>query len=193
MSLDSTTVLRSDATRMFWCDVESIGLYGEPFAFSWVVADMEGKELEHGTLSCPHETAKGLDDEREWLAKNVFPKLTHTPDCKNPQDLYQKVYEVWKRVNEQYKPLLAFADCAYPVESNFFFNMMKADESNRRFTGPYPLHELQTALSIANIERKNFPRLESELPEHNPLNDARYSLRLFSKAWKINHTLGNNK
>jgi hypothetical protein len=54
--------------------------------------------------------------------------------------------------------------------------------SRQEFRRQYPLHEVATALLIAGINEKDHPRLPDELPEHNPVNDARYSARLFLLA-----------
>lgn len=77
-------------------------------------------------------------------------------------------------------------DCGYPIEANIFFQAIKPFEKTCQFTGPYPLHEVDTALLLAGMNRIDYPRIENELPVHHPLKDARYAARLFSIALKKN-------
>ena len=63
---------------------------------------------------------------------------------------------------------------------------MKLKENERKFDGPYPLHEVATALLLAGIKREDFPLNEDEKPEHHPTCDARYSGRLFWEAYSKN-------
>lgn len=164
---------------IFSIDAESIGLYGEHFAVGYAVTDFKGNELEHGLLSCPQQSARGLDSNREWVLANVIPHLPTETTDENPNALKEKTYQVWMRINQQYEKVTAIADCMYPVETSLFSKMITNNESEREWTGPYPFHEVATALLIAGIDRNDYPRLPKELPEHHPVNDARYSSRLF--------------
>jgi len=83
----------------------------------------------------------------------------------------------------KYEGMITIADYAYPVECRLFARAIESDES-RKFTGPYPLHEVATALLISGKKREDYPRVGNELPEHNPLCDARYAARLFQIALK---------
>lgn len=179
------SVINPTGKVIFSMDAETIGLYGEPFAFAYVVCDENGYELENGFLNCPADNAKGTEENRKWIVQNVIPKLPAETNCKNPDELCNKIYEIWMRIKNQYHDrLLAIADCGYPVETNLFARAICLKESEREFTGFYPLHEVATALLLAGIDRSRFPRNANELPEHVPLNDARYALRLFLTAWK---------
>lgn len=169
---------------IFSIDAETIGLYGEPFAVGYTVTNLEGKELEQGYLACPSNNAKGEPANREWVQINVVPHLPSETTHENPHDLCEAVYQIWMRVKESYKEVIAIADCLFPVEASLFSRMIRGDEQKRQWTGPYPLHEVATALLISGIDRKAHPPLGTELPEHHPLHDARYSSRLFLLALK---------
>lgn len=174
-------------------DVESIGLYGEVFAIAYSSCDRDGQEIDKGYYSCPSESAKGSLKNREWVAKNVLPHLPQESQYKNPDELCEAVYGIWMDLKSKYKKegkeVFTIVDCGYPVEMHFFMHAIKMNEEKREFTGPLPLHEVATALLIAGIKREEYPRMEHELPEHHPLNDARYSARLFLTALKKNQEI----
>jgi hypothetical protein len=167
---------------IFSIDAETIGLYGQHFAIGYTIKNFEGKELENGYLACPAENVTGTGLSREWVQKNVIPSLKDQPIThNNSRELYEEVYKVWMKVKKQYTDVIAIAHCGYPVESNLFFKAFKIDP-DRRYEGPYPLHEVATALLVVGINKKEHPRLPDELPEHNPVHDARYASRLFLLA-----------
>ena len=58
------------------------------------------------------------------------------------------------------------------------------DAETRKFNAPYPLHEVATALLMANMNDGDIPRKEDELPEHHPTCDARNAGRFFLKRIK---------
>ena len=170
---------------LFSFDAETIGLYGEPFAVSYVICDCnDGKELEKGYLSCPFENAKGGISDREWVFKNVIPHLPKETNCNTPEEVCEKFYSAWMKTKETYKEVIAIADCGYPVETSLCARAIRIREEERKFTGPNPLHEVATALFMAGMKSDDYPRTENELPEHNPLNDAKYAARLFLTALK---------
>lgn len=170
---------------IFSFDAETIGLYGDPFAVSYVICDRNtGKELEKGYLSCPFENASGKDSDRAWVLKNVVPHLPKETNCNTPDEVCETFYQTWMKTKEKYKEVIAIADCGYPVETSLFARAIRSCVEERKYTGPYPLHEVATALLLANMNSDDYPRIENELPEHNPLNDAKYAARLFLTALK---------
>lgn len=168
---------------IFSIDAETVGLYGEPFAVGYTVYNAQGVELESNYMSCPSKNAKGTLSDREWVEKNVVPHLPKEYDCETPQELCEKVYTTWMDLKRKYKDIITIADCGYPVESRLFSRAIENNEE-RTFTGPFPLHEVSTALMFAKIKREDYPRLPNELPEHHPLSDARQSARLFQTAFR---------
>jgi hypothetical protein len=88
---------------IFSFDTETVGLYGKPFAISYVIFNYNGEELESGYISCPIENAKGEPSNRKWILKNVVPHLPKNTNCNTPQELCEMFYDVWMRCKEKYK------------------------------------------------------------------------------------------
>jgi hypothetical protein len=171
---------------IFSFDVETVGLYGEPFAFGWVLLSLDKetpKEIESGYEACPISTANGDAEGRQWVLTHVVPSLPKKTTVNNPTELYEKVWKVWEEVKKRYKKVLCVADCGYPVETSFFRKCVELKPKERRFDGPFPLHEVGTALLMAGMNSDDFPRDKNEEPNHHPTNDARYSGRLFRTAF----------
>lgn len=162
----------------FVFDVESIGLHGEAFAVGWVVVDGDGKESSSGLIHCPSGAASGTENVREWVNKNCPPiSMSEGKYVLSPM-----------RVREEFWPVLqdfksnggcVVADCAWPVEAGFLIKCIADDSFVRDFMGPYPLHDLASViLACGGNPSQTFGRLPSELPQHNPLADARQSARI---------------
>lgn len=162
----------------FVFDVEAIGLHGEGFAVGWVVVDDAGHVHHENLLSCPPKTAAGTPLNHAWVEANV-PVLPMT-HC-TPQRLRQDFFEAtrhWMGVGA-----VLVADCAWPVESRFLSACIDDDVPTREWLGPYPLHDLASILLTKGLDPlEQRYRLDSELPKHNPLCDARQSARLLLTA-----------
>lgn len=160
------------AGRIIVIDVESVGLHGEGFAFGAVAVTINGPIAEN-ICSCPPETAQGSEVDRDWVNKNV-PPLPITHD--NPRALRDFIWERWQLWRNEGAVMMG--DCIWPVESNFLSACVQDDPVNRCWSGPYPLVDLAPLLWRAGINpQSKHQRLPGELPEHNPLNDARQSAR----------------
>lgn len=154
-------------------DVESVGLHGEGFAVAWVVVDLEGKRLDEGCLACDPSLCSGTDESRQWVRENV-PPLQVTSLTK--QHLRNTFWHQWRGWADQGAVLVA--DCAWPVEANFLSACVQLNHDDRKWRGPYPLHDLASVV----LARGGNPlavteRLPDELPAHHPLMDARQSAR----------------
>lgn len=163
-------------------DVESVGLHGEGFAVGFVVVNGYGVEVQHGLMACPQQVASGAVSDtrktRRWLAENI-PPIEKTHDYPEQiRDAFWRQWLFWKE-----RGAILVADCAWPVEARFLHNCVGDDMPEREWQGPYPLHDLA---SILLAEGKNplgkFERKDNELPEHNPLMDARQSARILCGA-----------
>lgn len=163
----------------FVLDVESVGLHGEGFAVGYVVVDEKGTVHEQGLGWCDPIQAWGLDPGREWVKEHV--NLEGAPTHRGPfevREWFWNQFQAWRD-----KGAHIFADCGYPVEAGFF-RACQQDRLNRDFAGPFPLHEVQTILLATFVPGEELElaelvkRRESELPEHNPLKDARHSARI---------------
>lgn len=182
-------------------DVESVGLYGEGFAVGWTVVDVDGKEHESGLLVTDWTEFTRYDPfDARWVRNNVPPMpITH----KHVDDLRSEFFNVIQRwhinSDEAYrhhpKAHSFWADWGYPVEARFLSDcrhtgFWKASADCRtvfdipRHAMPAPLHEIATLRLAAGFIGHGDPRLPNELPEHNPLNDARHSARILVAAMK---------
>lgn len=181
-------------------DVESIGLFGPPFAFGYVVVDERGDEKESGIYGWDFRNHPFLVDyeisersrwsytaaDREWVEQNVLPALEGADwDAWNGlQHFVKAVYEkVWLRVPQQYENLTFVSDCPFPVEANFVETMLKFTMYRDLQHSPYPLIDVASVLVGRGLDpTKEYPRRDNELPAHNPVNDARQSVRIMIDA-----------
>jgi hypothetical protein len=165
-------------------DVESVGLHGEGFAVGVVVIDRDGNERLGARLACPLFSVNGDDTGRQWVKENcpgiVFSHITHG----SPRDMRHRFWEIWQSYRDGGSILVA--DCGWPVEARFLAACVDDDLERRFWTGPLPLHELASFRLAAGLDPTGIEnRLPDELPAHDPLADARQSVRLLIEAIKI--------
>ena len=168
---------------IFVFDVESRGLYGEGFAVGCGVYIGGEAQYEFRYL-CPVYTAVGGDEEDlKWVETNT--PFFHS-SYRSPQALRKDFWNVWEHIKARFSDIKVFGDCIFPVETSFFAQCVKDDESNRKFKAPYPLYDIAAILLCAGMDPlKTYDRLPSELPKHDPLADARQSVRLLMSAVDI--------
>lgn len=174
-------------TRLFAVfDVESVGLHGEGFAVGGVVVDEQGNELTRLYAACHPVMASGADSDRKWLDNNLPPLtyLKHTPI-----EVRSEFWKWWLEARSQ-GALLA-AECPWPVEARFLDDCIDDRSSvlkpgareERLIEAPYPLIDVASVRLAAGLDPLSTePRLERELPKHDPLADARQSARLLLGA-----------
>lgn len=166
----------------FVFDVESIGLYGQAFAVGGGIYDKDGKALREFRFACPRKLAYGSDEDRNWVDQNI---KDIPVNCANPEEVREKFWGEWRLADGL--GAIAFAECSYPVETNFLKECVLDEYANRRFGAPYPLHDVATLMLSAGMNpMKTYDRLENELPKHDPLADARQSARLLTRAILVN-------
>lgn len=171
--------------KVFVFDVESLGLHGEGFSVGGGCYELNGEVLWEFLYATNPEAVIGDDDDRDWVKKNV-PKVDY--DCFGPLQVRRAFWKEWERAKEM--NALMFAECNWPVEANFLRACVNDDLENRKWCGPYPLHDVATFLLAKGFNPMAiYPRLEHELPNHNPLCDARQSMRLLLTA---NRTYSNH-
>lgn len=166
----------------FVFDVESIGLHGEGFAVGWTV-QQNGREIDFGISACEPEMAKGYVANLEWVKKNC-PKIDILAHSRPVQvrDEFWSQWEKWKA-----KGAIMAADCAWPVEAHFLIECVHDDYSKREWSGPYPLIDIGSVLFANGVDPlTKFSREENELPEHDPLADARQSARILFTTLSVN-------
>lgn len=176
----SSQSLRMSIPFYFCFDVESIGLHGEAFAVGWVVVNRDGDMCFEGLLAVDPAKAVGDDSDRVWVNEHVPPIEAN---CKSYDFFREEFWRIWLHWKE--KGAVMVADCAWPVEANFLRQCILYDTEERRFQGPYPLHNL-ASIRLAKGEEPtgDYDRIKGELPQHNPLCDARQTARHLIKLLK---------
>lgn len=175
-------------------DVETVGLYGQPFAWAVVIADTKTrKPVLEGYCQCPADVAQGTPDDREWIQANVLPALANGPafaleegmrtlerKVSSVEDLLDAYGEMWRHWHGRNAWLLV--DHGYPVEAEFLFNAFMEAFLRKKTVLPsaYPVLDYASMRAGRGLEpTETLERLDSELPQHHPLADARQTLRLF--------------
>lgn len=171
----------------FIIDVESIGLHGEAYAVAGGIyvdgVAIPGSEF---TYACDPSLADGVESDREWCRENIPEiQVTHA----SPEAVKNAFWTKWREAKESNPELQMAAECQWPVETNFLSGTIALDPEDRRWKGPYPIHDIATAMLSAGMDpMKDYQRLPNELPKHDPLADIRQSARLLSEALRlVNH------
>jgi hypothetical protein len=68
------------------------------------------------------------------------------------------------------------------VEGRFLNACIDQNRRQRTWQGPFPLIDIASVRMTAGVGKSVEERLEDELPVHNPLADARQSLRILREA-----------
>lgn len=159
-------------------DVESIGLHGEGFAVGGceLLVDRQSNywSRNNGFLfACDPDLAKGMPDDRQWVREHIRLK----PNAASPREVRDWFWTVWSLHVPMGFRLVS--DCGWPVEANFLSACMVDDPTRK---GPYPLLDLSSMLLTHGLDPlQSFGRRDDELPEHNPLADARQSARVLGE------------
>jgi len=193
----------------FSFDVESVGLYGPPFAYGWCIVDETGQEYAHNIMWYRHpylnlvdsaklNTAASSDREyalthhdTKWVREHVLPHLPKEGRAPEESDMLYQFWNDWIGCTRWYPSLTMVTDCPFPVETRFLHKVMeetiycgRPDRLMER--SPYPIIDVASVLlahgkdPMATYERK-----PNEQPAHNPLCDARQSVRLMLEAMKL--------
>lgn len=165
----------------FVFDVESIGLHGEGFAVGFVVVDGLGNRQDYDLFSCDPKMARGSMDGHEWVKNNcpVLP-LRYEATWQMRAAFWHK-WQEWKQ-----RGSMLVADCCWPVETRFLSDCVRDNPMEREWQGPYPLYDLAwLCLACGKDPTAKRERLDDELPEHNPLNDARQSARILVEMLQV--------
>ena len=162
-------------------DVESVGLHGESFAVGWVVMEPERFEvIDEGIIVARY--ASHTTGTNEWVEQNVISHLP-APTVHTPFQMREAFWAMWREWAQRGAHL--YADCGWPVEARFLaacVDQARYSAQVRDRDGPFPLHEIADWYEAAGV--REVERLPNELPEHNPLNDARASARGLAMAIK---------
>lgn len=165
--------------KWFVFDVESMGLYGEPYAVGWSVwhfypEPVRTGEVDFGLMRTDPRTLEYTQDAFEWFRTNVPDmRFTHLTQ----HDMLEDFWQILRRYMSLGYNIAA--ECPVPVESNFLRKCVDNDPVGRNFLAPYPLVDISSIMLCKGIDPMlPYGRLQNELPVHNPLCDARQSARL---------------
>lgn len=115
-------------------DVESNGLYGQPFIVCFYLNNKSVKKERDKITSFRCEIEGTVDP---WIANNIIPVNQDIPvDCKSYSELLQKCYDFWIKHKESYPKVVSHM--AYPVETNFFREMITKNSSEIFYDEIYP-------------------------------------------------------
>ena len=164
--------------KYFSFDVETDGLYGEPFAIAAAVVDENGAVLDQFCEKC---VSPGITD--DWTKKNCLPYLGEIPDCESRAALRERFWAFYMRYREN---CVIVADVPYPVEAGMLRRCVEANLGERAFQGPFPLIDVASVLFAKGIDPL-MDRLEYagwQGKRHHPLDDAVASVLCLIKAMK---------
>jgi hypothetical protein len=153
-------------TRVFSFDAETDGLYGAPWAVGACVLDAEGRIA--ASFAGQLDAAVVTDS---WVRENVVP-VVDLPRYPDRSTLLDAFWSFWMEYRDD---VLCVADFGAPVEAGLFRACVELDPAARMWNGPYPLHELGTALLVAGFDPDVDRREMSGRPDlapHDPLADA---------------------
>lgn len=151
--------------KIFSVDAESDSLYGEIWAIGACVIDDSGVRDEfEGQIDPSFVTDP-------WVRENIVP-VVDLPLFESGLALLNAFWDFWMKYRED---SLCVADFGAPVEAFLFRCAVEINPAARMWQGPYPMHELGTALLLADLD-PDINRRElagrPELVQHNPLDDA---------------------
>lgn len=169
-------------------DVESLGLFGPPFAVGFVVVNKENDLLEEGLWGYDYRNLPPrLNNDqwtiqrgdREWVENSIgAPEAWF--NCPNIYKMAEAFYSDWVGFKTIYPGLTMVTDCPFPVEFNFLSFMLHINRVRNINHSPYPVIDVASVLLAHGFDPLgDYPRLEHELPAHNPVADAQQSVRLF--------------
>jgi hypothetical protein len=171
---------------VFSFDAETDGLYGAPWAIGAVVLDLTGEIAAEFTGQVDPDVVTD-----PWVRENIVP-VVDLPRFASLPDLLEAFWEFWLGHRDT---SLCVADFGAPVEAGLFRRCVKADLDARRWLGPYPMHELGTALLLAGLDPDVNRRELAGMPglvQHDPRDDALAAGRCWQIATgAIGHPAGN--
>jgi hypothetical protein len=164
---------------VFVFDVESVGLHGEGFAVAGGVY-VDGAAQSEFRFCCPPGEAEGSDEDRKWIDANVpAMEITH----RGPASVRDAFWTEWEKAKARHPKIVMAGECIWPVEAGFVAACVCQKLDERKWSGPYPFHEISSVMFAAGMDpMAAYVREESEKPAHEPLADARLSARLLATA-----------
>lgn len=164
------------AKTLLCLDAETDGLYGAVWAIGAIVLNGDGSEIARFAGQVDPSDLKD-----EWVRENIAVHLD-LPRYGSRRELRDAFWAFWM---EHREGSTCIADVGSPVESGLFRACVEEESGARMWNGPYPLHEVATALLCAgvdpDIDRVEFSGLAG-LTKHNPVDDAIASAACWRKV-----------
>jgi hypothetical protein len=183
-------------------DVESNGLYGQPFCVGAVEMDWGGRVISQFLARCPLDQV-----EEEWVLENVIPALEGIERTHDSLESLQKDFVTWLVTTAaRLKNPIFLVDVGFPVDCNFIYSALKSQSMEpgkkwvRERYSPYILLDLASVLAGAGFDPdENRLEMARSLAgdewggaKHNPVCDAETSgLCLIKAIRKMEEANGN--
>lgn len=162
------------SNKVLMVDAETDGLYGPVIAIGAVTTD---GHIFSGRIA---DDFPG-QPENAWVLENVWPHLQGLPQYENRIKLLDSFWDFYLKLRHSHS---IWADYGSPVESGLFRSCVLLAEEERAFLGPYPLHDVASAL-VARGYNPDMDRVENsgltDLQRHNPVDDCRASIAILRK------------
>jgi len=144
-------------------DVESNGLYGQPFLIGLVTMNWGGRVLDIKYFRCPIDEV--IDD---WVSDHVLPHVMTIKE--NYEDVKAMIdgFEEYVRMPGD-STLPMFVDCGFPVDFGFLHLVGKRHWNSDELS-PYPVHDICSILASHGLD----PLIDREKyaqPMRGPLGD----------------------
>lgn len=159
--------LRGEVVKIFSVDCETDGLYGDIWSVGAAVIDPETQTMQlwYGLI----DTACVQD---QWVRENIVSLVDFPPNFETREDMLNGFWAFWMQYRED---SICVADFGTPVEAGLFRACVALDPDNRTWEGPYPMHELGTALLLnaidVDVNRREMAGRD-DLVQHHPVHDA---------------------
>lgn len=166
-------------------DVESNGLYGQPFCVGAIEMDWGGRVIGEYAGRCPIDEV-----EDDWVKENVLPQITDIEEKNQSLEDLGGLFRGWlaRAVESSWrkgvKPII-LVDVGFPADQSFLYGVFRSIRHKSpgivKELSPYPLYDLASILAGAGLDpdlnRADFSRelKPSRMAAHHPLNDAELS------------------
>jgi hypothetical protein len=137
-------------------DVESNGLYGQPFCVGAVEMDWGGRVISEFLAKCPLDQV-----EDEWVLEHVIPALEGTKETHKSWVEMQLAFVLWmvEAMKRNTNPIV-LVDVGFPVDCKFLYDAIyyaagrngTMDSWIREKYSPYPLLDLASILAGAGLD-----------------------------------------
>ena len=177
-------------------DVESNGLYGQPFCVGAIEMDWGGRVIAEYIGRCPIDEV-----EDDWVKENVLPKICDIKEKHSNLAALEISFRGWfARTVESYErkgmePII-LVDVGFPVDHAFLYGVFESIRHKSpeivESLSPYPLFDLASILAGAShdpdVNRGDFSkgmRSSERMDPHHPLTDAELSALCLVRTIRI--------